>query len=178
MLRSMAPVRMLSLMKSVLLLGAVTYAGCGSHQSDPLYAPSPQREVRISTAEEEVDGFWSSTYGEPRPRLDRVVSLGTIDLPVTSTATPPELVRPGPEGVAPSTSAEANATAITVVNVLPATNSWQKRPLADKRQPASRPLRKVPSGPTPRVTPALTKDQKSSPATRTSLVAPTTPFNE
>lgn len=109
-------------------------AGCGSRHTSPAVVIQSNSETRISTSAIESEREWSSTYGAARPKLQHVISLGTIDMPASShshSAAPPS---PEPSSVVVHVE---NQTTQSVV-VLPARNVHPVKRVARKHLPDPR----------------------------------------
>lgn len=167
--------------RGLVLMVALVSLGCGRQQDAATYPTSsePALEVshakRISTAEEEADSYWSSTYGNPRPKLTETLSLGTSDLP---TSAPPSAASNATDTTLPTSTnvAQASATAIVIV---PGTARWKTLREYPTRAPRARKLdssrgaKQAYSGATPKTpAPAPPGDSTDTSTKRTSIVAP------
>lgn len=164
------------------LMLALASLGCQRQQEVALYPTSSEHALdtataeRISTAEEEAD-YWSSTYGNPRPKLTETMTLGTSDLP---TSAPSPLASLSPDTALPASSpfAQASATAIVVV---PGAAQWSTGrfyttpSVYSRRHHSSRSAKHTHSKAPPKVpAPAPPSRIADAPTRRTSIVAPTT----
>lgn len=167
----------------LILLGAFLCLGCGSQQDVPLYPLSSERAggftavERISTAEEEAEAYWSSTYGNPRPKLTQTLSLGATDLPV-SAPPPSAAVFSSDDSGVPTSSSVAQASTTTII-VVPTASRWdagrERRPHARKLDSSRGPKHTYAHAPPRKSAPALPNDKADASTKRTSIVAPLVP---
>ena len=168
--------------RGLVVLAALVSLGCSSQQDVAFYPTASESAVeiskveRISTAEEEANSYWSSTYGNPRPKLTETMSLGTSDLPASAPPPPAASHSSGTALPASSNVAQANATAIVVV---PGAAQWNPRywhPTQATRHYPSRGAKQTYTGAPPKTrAPTPPADKADLPTKRTSIVGPIAP---